>query len=240
MIGNRQGYAFTPAVVTQIRVWVDAYALRLGSPKPSGGCNMRHDLRTLLERARTHAPLIDKSFREKGLPAQVGLYLAMIEAEFCPCLSSGTGAKGMFQFVGTTARKYGVKDVSSPSTDPRPDDRCKVDVMAPVAALYVKDLIAMWGTDPLSVPLAVASYNSGEGGLDNNLTKALATAHSSGERSFWTLVENAPQMSNQFQRENIKYVPHFFGAAIVGENPRVFGVDIEPLSTYTQQSQATN
>jgi hypothetical protein len=47
-------------------------------------------------------------------------------------------------------------------------------------------------------------------------------------------VANADLMSDQFQREAIKYVPHFFGAAIVGENPRVFGVDQAPLSSYTQ------
>lgn len=232
MIGNRDGFAFSPEVVRQIKIWVDAYSRRLNSPRPTGGCNMRHDLRTLLTRASQHAPLISKSFYEKGLSPQVGLYLAMIESEYCPCLSSGTGAKGMFQFVGTTARRYGVQDVSQPSTDPRFDDRCKVEIMAPIAAQYMKDLVGMYGTGPLSVPLAVASYNSGEGGLSSNLFRTLDAVRGS-ERSFWSLVADSSRLSSQFQRENIKYVPHFFGAAIVGENPRVFGVDMNPLSTYT-------
>jgi pSer/pThr/pTyr-binding forkhead associated (FHA) protein len=241
MIGNREGYAFTPEVVNKIKIWVDAYAHRLNSPKPSGGgCNMHHDLTTLLNRARVNAPLVVKAFNEKGLSPQVGLYLAMIEAEYCPCLSSGTGPKGYFQFASSTARRYGVQDVSSPK-DTRPDDRCKIDTMAPVAAQYMKDLIAMFGTGPLSVPLAVASYNEGEGGLSTNLMKALNAARSSDnpERSFWTMVAHEEMMSDQFQRENIKYVPHFFGAAIIGENPRVFGVDMEPISSYTQQNNAT-
>jgi membrane-bound lytic murein transglycosylase D len=221
--------------VVQIKIWVDAYSRRLNSAPPRSGCNMRHDLRTLLTRASEHAPLITKSFYEKGLSPQVGLYLAMIESEYCPCLSSGTGAKGMFQFVGTTARRYGVKDVSQPSTDPRPDDRCKVEIMAPIAAQYMKDLVAMYGTGPLSVPLAVASYNSGEGGLSSNLFKILNEVRGS-ERSFWALVADSSRLSRQFQNENIKYVPHFFGAAIVGENPRVFGVDMNPLSTYSVSS----
>lgn len=238
MIGNREGYAFTPEVVAKIKIWVDAYARRLNSPKPSGGgCNMRHDLTTLLNRARTYAPVVVKAFNEKGLAPQVGIYLAMIEAEYCPCLSSGTGPKGYFQFASSTARRYGVQDVSH-WTDRRPDDRCKIDVMAPVAAQYVKDLIAMFGTGPLSVPLAVASYNSGEGGLNSNLMKAWDAARTSEnpERSFWTLVAHEEMLSDQFQRENIKYVPHFFGAAIVGENPRVFGVDMLPISSYALQS----
>ncbi len=235
MIGNREGYAFTPEVVNKIKIWVDAYALRLNSPRPSGGCNMHHDLRTLLDRAHTHAPVVVKAFNEKGLSPQVGLYLAMIEAEYCPCLFSGTGPKGYFQFASTTARRYGVQDVSSPK-DTRPDDRCKIEIMAPVAAQYMKDLIAMFGTGPLSVPLAIASYNEGEGGLSANLIKALNAARTSDnpERSFWTMVVHEEMMSDQFQRENIKYVPHFFGAAIVGENPRVFGVDLAPISSYTQ------
>lgn len=237
MIGNREGYAFTPEVVGKIKIWVDAYARRLNSPKPSGGCNMRHDLTTLLNRARSYAPTVVKAFNEKGLAPQVGIYLAMIEAEYCPCLSSGTGPKGYFQFASSTARRYGVKDVSH-WTDRRADDRCKIDIMAPVAAQYMKDLIAMFGTGPLSVPLAVASYNSGEGGLNQNLMKALDAARKSAnpERSFWTMVANEHMLSDQFQRENIKYVPHFFAAAIVGENPRVFGVDMLPISSYALQS----
>jgi hypothetical protein len=241
MIGNREGYAFTPEVVNKIKIWVDSYARRVNSPRLGGGCHWpRDDLTTLLERARTHAPLVVKSFNEKGLSPQVGLYLAMIEAEYCPCLSSGTGAKGMFQFVGTTARRYGVPFVTANSRDPASDDRCKVEIMAPIAAQYVKDLITMFGTGPLSVPLAIASYNEGEGGLSSNLQRALNAARTSDnpERSFWTMVANADMMSDQFQREAIKYVPHFFGAAIVGENPRVFGVDLEPVSSYTQSNPA--
>jgi hypothetical protein len=197
---------------------------------------MHHDLTTLLNRARTYAPAVVKAFNEKGLSPQVGLYLAMIEAEYCPCLSSGTGPKGYFQFASSTARRYGVQDVSSPK-DTRPDDRCKIDIMAPIAAQYMKDLIAMFGTGPLSVPLAVASYNEGEGGLSGNLLKALNAARTADdpERSFWTMVAHEEILSDQFQRENIKYVPHFFGAAIVGENPRVFGVDLLPVSSYAQQ-----
>ena len=83
------------------------------------------------------------------------------------------------------------------------------------------------------MPLAIASYNSGEGGLSTNLSTALASAAQE-ERSFWTLVANQGKLSSQFQKENIKYVPKFFAAAVVGENPQVFGVQLQPLSSYTQ------
>ena len=125
---------------------------------------MHQDLTTLLNRAASYAPVVVKSFNEKGLSPQIGIYLGMIEAEYCPCLSSGTGPKGFFQFPSSTAKRYGLQDVSTPN-DTRPDDRCKIDIMAPIAAQYIKDLIAMFGNEPLSVLLAVTSYNQGEGGL---------------------------------------------------------------------------
>jgi len=237
VIGNRD-YDFPPEVVTRIKSSVDEYFRRLGTKPPTAGCNMRHDLRTLLTRGSQHAPLIAKSFYDKDLKPQIGLYLAMIESEYCPCLSSGTGAKGMFQFVGKTAKRYGVKDVSQPSTDRRFDDRCKVEIMAPLAAQYMKDLVAMFGTGPLGVPLAIASYNSGEGGLSKNLLNTLYSVQGS-ERSFWALIANSSHLSPQFQKENIRYVPKFFAAAIVGENPRIFGVDMNPISTYTVATDST-
>ena len=44
------------------------------------------------------------------------------------------------------------------------------------------------------------------------------------------------KLSKQFQMENIKYVPKFFAAAIIGENPQDFGLNLKPLSTYTKLS----
>jgi hypothetical protein len=94
-------------------------------------------------------------------------------------------------------------------------------------------LIARYGTGPDSVPLAIASYNSGEGGLDRNLEAGLKNAKNK-ERNFWTLLLEADKLSDQFRKENRKYVPKFFAAAIVGENPPLFGVSLPPLSSFTK------
>jgi hypothetical protein len=51
------------------------------------------------------------------------------------------------------------------------------------------------------------------------------------ERSFWVLLDNADNMDEYFREETVKYVPKFFAAAIVGENPQTFGLPIPPLST---------
>jgi hypothetical protein len=159
----------------------------------------------------------------------------MIESEHCICLQSPTGPLGMFQFTYATAKIHfkpseGVIKGASPSN---PDIRCQPQPAADAAGSYMKALTLRFGTGPLSVPLAVGSYNSGEGGLSTNLKTALESNETQ-ERSFWTLVANADKLSNQFQLENVKYVPKFFAAAIVGENPKDFGLNLQPLSTYAK------
>jgi hypothetical protein len=54
------------------------------------------------------------------------------------------------------------------------------------------------------------------------------------DRDFWILVKNKSKLDHWFQRENINYVPRFFAAAIIGENPWDFGLNMRQLSTYTE------
>ncbi|MBV9210865.1 MAG: transglycosylase SLT domain-containing protein [Acidobacteria bacterium] len=233
MIGNREAEAVTPEAALKIKAFVDTYARRLKSPRLGGSCNFpRDDLTTLLTRGSRNAPFIIHAFNEKGLDPQIGLYLAMIESEYCICLQSPTGPLGMYQFTQATGRTYGLRIVAGASPS-NPDERCQPEPSARAAAGYIKFLIGRYGTGPRSVPLAIASYNSGEGGLSQNLEKALSTAGQQ-ERSFWTLLAQADRLSEQFQRENKNYPTKFFAAAIVGENPQVFGVQLQPLSSYTQ------
>ena len=235
MIGNRESEAITPQAIERIKSFLDTYARRVKWPavgRPEECHFTRDNLQTLLERASRNAPFIVEAFRSEQLPPQLGLYLAMIESEHCVCLQSPTGPLGMFQFTQATGRTYGLAIVpgASPSN---PDERCKPEPAARAAAKYMKFLTARYGTGPLSVPLAIASYNSGEGGLSTNLSTALAGE--SEERSFWTLVANEGKLSSQFQKENVKYVPKFFAAAIVGELPQNFGIKMQALSSYTQR-----
>lgn len=234
VIGNSSGEAIPAEAAAKIRQFLDGYVKRIRASK-NDDCSMRgwvsSDMTSVLMRGRSNAPFIIKAFNEKGIDPQVGLYLAMIESEHCECLQSPTGPLGMFQFTQATGRRYGL-DVRSGASPTNPDERCKKEPAAKAAASYMKALTGRIGTGPLSIPLAIASYNSGEGGLGKNLRTALE-ANESQERSFWTLVANSEKLAEQFQRENIKYVPKFFAAAIIGENPKDFGVDLLPLSLYT-------
>ena len=230
IIGNQKSEPIPPEAVQEIKKYVDGYLSRIRSTRKddcSQGGWIRSDFLSVLERASKTSPFIIRSFNAGNIEPQIGIYVAMIESEHCPCLTSGTGAKGMFQFLASSAPDYGLSA----------EQRCEPELAARGAANYLKSLIGRYGTAPDSVPLAIASYNSGQGNLSKNLDKVLL-AQSGQDRSFWTLVSNKNLMEGsagkQFSSENIKYVPKFFATAIIGENPQDFGIDMKPLSLYTK------
>lgn len=233
IIGNNASDKIPPDALSKIKADVDAYLTRARvKPFPPGKCRTGDNLQATYERASKNAPFIIKAFNGTGTDPRIGLYLAMIESEHCACLQSGTGPLGMFQFTQATGRLHGLdtKPGASPSN---PDERCEPEPAARAAASYMKALTGRFGTGPSSVPLAIGSYNSGEGGLSSNLVKALNSGQGL-PRDFWTLIANGEKLSKQFQAENFKYVPKFFAAAIIGENPQDFGLNLQPLSTYSK------
>ena len=234
VIGNNSSEQIPAAAIDKIKGFADGYASR-SKVKPLGGCRFGDNLQATFERASKNAPFVVRAFNERGVDPRIGLYLAMIESEHCVCLQSPTGPLGMFQFTFATAKLHfepsdGVIKGASPSS---PDERCKPEPAARAAASYMKALTGRYGTGPASVPLAIGSYNSGEGGLSSNLQKAL-DSNAGLPRDFWTLIANGDKLSKQFQSENFKYVPKFFAAAIIGENPQDFGLNLQPVSTYSK------
>ncbi len=223
MMGNRP-YSFNDDVLKYIKQYLDGYAKRVGnnSTKLWG-----EDLRFMFARAREqYAPYIIRSFNARGVPSVVGLYLVVVETEYHNIQSeNAAGAAGLFQFIGPTAKGYGVE----------PSERTNVAKMAPAAAAYMADRIAEFGPDSMSVALGIAGYNRSPDSVRRDLHDVLNSENR--ERSFWTLVANSNKLDHYFQGENIKYVPKFFAAAIVGETPWAFGIQMQPLSTYTEIKQ---
>ena len=238
IIGNNSSDKVPQEALDKIKGFVDGYVSRLKS-KRTDGCATRapwaDGLQLTYERASKNAPFIIKAFNEKGMDPRIGLYLAMIESEHCVCLQSGTGPLGMFQFTYATAKLHFVPSdgVIKGASVSNPDVRCQPEPAARAAASYMKALTGRYGTGPSSVPLAIGSYNSGEGGLSQNLDKALSSGQDL-PRDFWSLIEKGDLLSKQFQAENFKYVPKFFAAAIIGENPQDFGLNLQPISSYSK------
>ena len=210
----------SPAVLNNdaldaIKRHVDSYVARLdiASTPPGQG------LRTVYARPIPYVPLIARSFAARKVPLLVGIYLPMIESEYKPCSESSLGAKGMFQFLPQTARLYGVAQ----------DEMCEMEKMAPAAAHYIADRMAELGDDAESMTLVILSYNSGPEWVRDTL-RQLRDADNY-ERNFWTLFVNRDKLDGQFRRESANYVPRFFAAAIIGENPQTFDLQTPPLTT---------
>ncbi len=143
----------------------------------------------------------------------------MIESEYKPCFENSWGAKGLFQFLPSTAKQYGVA----------PADMCDVEKMTPAAAHYIADRMAELGEDSNTMTLVLLSYNRGPQWVVDTLRQLRETDNY--QRNFWTLYAHRDQLDDQFRKENADYVPAFFAAAIIGENPGSFGLSTPVLST---------
>ncbi len=203
---------------------VDRYAGRVGGTSEEFG---RDDLRVTYARAAPFVPLIARSFAARKVPVIIGIYLPMIEAEYRTCLENSIGAKGLFQFLPKTAMQYGVA----------PEEMCDVEKMTPAAAHYIADRMAELGDDSQSMTLVLLSYNRGPEWVRNALRQLRDTDNY--ERNFWTLFAHRDHLDDLFRRENAWYVPNFFAAAIVGENPQSFELQMPPLSTLTGTTTAS-
>src|SRR5215469_6187295 len=171
---------------------------------------------------------ISQELLAQGLPPQF-FYLALQESNFDPYTSgpmtrSGI-AKGMWQFVPATAIKYGLRigplaDVRRP--DPN-DERDHYEKATRAAALYLKDL---YTTDAqASGILVMACYNWGENQV---LPLVRSMPANPRERNFWRLLAH---YRGRIPKETYDYVFYIFSAAVIGENPRLFGFDFDnPLA----------
>lgn len=177
-----------------------------------------------LARERGYTPRIVSAFVAQGLPPQF-YYLAMQESSF-NAFATGTPtnwgyAKGMWQFIPDTARRYGLRigpRASVPGTDVG-DDRFNWEKETDAAARYVKDI---YGTDAQASGLLVmASYNWGERRVVARLRQMPANPR---ERNFWKLLEHYRE---DVPPQTYNYVFNIVSAAVIGENPHLFGFDLD-------------
>jgi membrane-bound lytic murein transglycosylase D len=171
---------------------------------------------------------ISKELLEQGLPPQF-FYLALQESNFDP-YSSGPltrkgYAKGMWQFVPETATRYGLHlgpmvDLRRP--DPG-DERDNYEKATKAAASYLKDL---YSTDAQASGLLVmACYNWGENQV---LPLIRSMPQNPKGRNFWRLLSNH---RDKIPQETYDYVFYIASAAVIGENPRLFGFNFDnPLA----------
>ena len=209
-----------------IKAHVDRYAERENSASLKPG---QEKLRNIYARAPQYIPIITRAFAERKIPIVVGIYLPMIESAYTPCYENQIGAKGLFQFLPGTAEQYGVSRT----------EMCDVQKMAPAAAHYIADRMAELGDDAQSMTLVLLSYNRGPDAVRDSLRR-LRETDANYERNFWTLFANRDKLDETFQKESAAYVPEFFAAAIVGENPEAFDLQMPALSSFASAEVKRN
>jgi len=224
MMGDRP-MKLNDEAINAIKSNLDRYLARTDSTSAKPGAE---SLRVIYGRAAPIIPLIAPSFSERKIPLVVGIYLPMIESEYKPCYENSAGSKGLFQFMPQTAEQYGVAR----------GEMCDVEKMAPAAAHYIADRMAELGDDSQSMTLVLLSYNRGADSVREALRR-LRETDSHYERNFWTLFANRDKLDDSFRNESAYYIPSFFAAAIIGENPQTFDLQTPPLSTIVSNSAST-
>ncbi len=155
-----------------------------------------------LSRSERYIPMIKKVFNKLGIPNDLA-YLAMIESGFSPTAYSYAGASGMWQFIPSTGRLFGL------TTNWWVDERRNPVESTYAAGRYLRDLFNKFG----SWYLAAAAYNSGELTIERALS-----LYPGG--NFWTISQNRPYL---LPGQTRRYVPKIIAAAIIAKDPENFG-----------------
>lgn len=161
-----------------------------------------------ISRAHTYFPMIEQIFREEGVPDEMK-YLAMIESGLIPTAQSWASAGGLWQFIVSTGRAYGLE------VNQWVDERRDPEKATRAAARHLKDLYAQFGND---WHLAMAGYNASP----RTIRRAIDRAESRLGRkaTFWDIYNDIP-------RETRGYVPMYIAAALMASNPEAF--DLPPV-----------
>jgi len=166
-----------------------------------------------LSRGTAYSEMIERKLSERGMPPEL-LYLAMIESGFVPDAMSPRSAVGMWQFMGPTAREYGLR------VDRWVDER-RDPVTATDAALdYLQWLHDRYG----SWYLAAAAYNAGYPRVDRALRNH-AGGREGEEALYWEIIDHLP-------RETREYVPRILAATILAKYHEAYGFEVEARGTY--------
>ncbi len=162
--------------------------------------SLKKDIQTYLTRSAHYKKMIEKALVEEGLPKGLA-YLPVIESGYSTTMTSRAGARGMWQFMGETAREYGLR------VDWWVDERADPERSTKIAAEYIKDLYRQFN----DWPLTLAAYNGGPG----RIQRALADNNVS---TFWELCD-----LGAIPKETRGYVPTFYATLIIASDPATYG-----------------
>ncbi|MBI3932981.1 MAG: transglycosylase SLT domain-containing protein [Acidobacteria bacterium] len=158
-----------------------------------------------LARGGRYVSRIREILASEGVPQDLA-YVALVESAFKPAALSRAKARGVWQFIPSTGRRYGLQQ------DWWVDERSDPEKATRAAARYLKGLYELFG----DWNLALAGYNAGEHKVLRGLTRYKAG-------SFWELAG-----TRALRRETRNYVPLIHAAIVVAKAPGKYGFDVTP------------
>lgn len=189
----------------------------LMSPVP---LEYNHEVRTAIERftspnysrimglAYYYFPMIEEELINAGIPIELRT-LAIVESGLNALATSGKDAKGLWQFIPSTGRNYGLEINSLV------DERCNPRLATRAACRYLKNMYAQYG----DWTLAIASYNCGPGNVNKAIVRSGGTVKDY-QGSFWDVYTMLP-------RETRNYVPLYMGATYAFAYHKAHGVEFD-------------
>ena len=160
-----------------VQKFIDRYSGRL-----------RHSISYMLGASNFYMPIFEEALEAYQLPLELK-YLPIIESALNPKAVSRVGATGLWQFMLTTGKQYGLQ------VNSLVDERRDPVKASYAAARYLKDLYKVFG----DWNLVIAAYNCGP----ENINKAVHRAN--GEKDYWQIYPYLP-------KETRGYVPAFIAA----------------------------
>ncbi len=155
--------------------------------------NMKHHVAVMLGAMNFYRPIFEEAIEKYGVPYELE-FLPVIESALRPTAVSPAGAAGLWQFIPSTGKMYGLQ--INTLVDERRDPIKSTDA----AIRYLRDMYNRFG----DWSLAIAGYNCGEGAVQ----KALARSGGREGKTFWDIYRFLP-------KETRGYVPAFIGATYI-------------------------
>jgi membrane-bound lytic murein transglycosylase D len=163
--------------------------------------NRRRTMGKLMALSDYYFPMFEEKLDRYNLPLEMK-YLAIVESALNPRAVSRVGATGLWQFMYSTGKMFGL-DVSS-----YVDERSDPIKATEAACKYLESLYSSLG----DWDLALAAYNSGPG----NVAKAIR--RSGGKTNYWNIRHNLP-------RETAGYLPAFLATMYIFEYAEEHGFE---------------
>src|SRR5258705_5925451 len=190
---GRISYDIPITLNSKVLAYIEAFQTRI-----------RDEFEAGLKRSGGYLPLIKAIFRQEGLPDDLA-YMAHQQSAFKTNAYSRARAKGMWQFMSFTGRKYNLR------IDAWIDQRSDFQKATRAAAAYLRDLHERYG----DWYLAMAAYNAGEGKID----RAVARARS---RDFWAIAK-----TRYIRAETKSYVPAILASILIDKSPGDYGFNVD-------------